>query len=135
MLRTLFMILLFTITTTAWSGEVLTDPEAVKNIFNNKTAYGKYLKKNKPGYNIYFASDGKVKKYNEEGEKDTGSWHIDSDGKHCVQFDSKGNKAFCRAIMTGFADGIYFRIKLKGDKKIKIIQLDDFRDGDQVPKD
>ena len=134
MLRTIVIIFSFCISASAWSGELITDPEAVKNIFNNKTVYGKHLKKDRPGYNVYFAPDGSMRRFTEAGEADKGKWHIDDKGRHCIEFDHNAGSTFCRVIMKGFADGIYFRVRVKGDKHIKVVKFDDFRDGDQVPK-
>ena len=134
MLRTLLVILSLGITTTAWPGELISDPDSVRGIFSGKTAYGKHLKKNKPGHNVYFAPDGTSKRFTEAGEHQTGKWHVNDQAQQCIEWDHNAGVRYCRAVMAGFADDVYFRIKQKGNKRIKVFKYNDFRDGDQVSK-
>jgi len=134
MLRILLFFMSFSITSTSWSNEVISDPETVKNIFNGKTVYGQHLRKKKPGYNVYFNPNGTFHRFNEQGKTNTGKWHIDNKARQCLEFAHKPGRVLCRAIMPAFVDGIYFRVRLKGDKRIKAVKFEDFREGDQVPK-
>ena len=122
---------LFSITPQAVAGDMVTDASELKNIFSNKTTSGTFLKKD-GSYDVYFAANGSLSRVFTDGEKESGTWRISDDGKHCVQFEGKPEN--CRGILAGNRDGVYFRTKEKpGGGIIKLIRLNNFRDGNALP--
>ena len=117
----------------ALSGEIISDPEKLAQIFTNKTAKGTHLKKDF-SYDVFFAADGKVERVTEDGDKHSGTWRISDDGKHCVHFSNKSSEN-CQIIKAGNRDDVYFRMKQKGDRQIKLMRLKNFRDGNELPKE
>lgn len=115
------------------AGDVISDVDQLKAIFSDKTAKGINLKK-EFSYQVYFGADGKVERITEDGDKHSGTWRISDDGMHCVHFSHK-RKENCRVIKEGNQDGVYLRMKKKGDRLIKIIKLVRFRDGNKLPKE
>ena len=132
-MRTLIVLFSMLVSLPVMAGDIISDPATLKQIFTGKTASAVNLKK-EVSYEVYFAPDGSIHRVTEDGEKHSGTWHISDDGKHCVHFSHKP-KGNCRAVLAGNRDGVYFRIKQKGDRKIKIIRLKNFRDGDKLPKE
>lgn len=114
------------------AGDIINDPEAVKAIFSDKTAKANHLKK-ETSWTNYFAPDGSMARVTSDGEKQTGKWHISEAAEHCVKWDHKPNE-YCRPIMKGSRDGVYFRIKQKGDRTIKLVRFKRFKDGNKLPK-
>lgn len=114
------------------AGDILSEPDAVKAIFSDKTVQARHLKKDR-SWEQYFAADGTMQRYSDEGEKRTGKWYINEGAEHCIKWDHKANE-HCRAIMKGNRDGVYFRVKEKGDSKIKLVRFKRFREGNKLKK-
>lgn len=129
-LFTLLLFMFFTLSVNA--SEIISDPGKVNAIFSNKTTDAYHLKRDEAWTN-YFAVDGSMRRVTENGDKHTGKWHINDDAEHCITWDYRG-KEFCRAILAGNRDGIYFRAKIKGDRKIKKVRFKNFRDGNRLEK-
>ena len=130
---TVFLILAcFTLSSNA--GEIIMDADKLREIFTDKTAHGKHLKRDEPPYEVYFAPDGSLARVTEMGEKHTGKWSITDDAKHCVSWDHKGGNS-CNNIRAGNDEGVYFRIRIiSANKTPKRVKLTNFRDGNQLPK-
>jgi hypothetical protein len=63
------------------AGEMVTDPDEVKAIFNGKTVDAHRFKDDESWSN-YFAPDGTMQRVTEDGEKDSGVWHINDKAEH-----------------------------------------------------
>ena len=132
MLRITTFLLTVFLAISVQAADIVKDPDAVKAIFNDKTAKANHLKRDRSWTN-YFAADGTMKRVTGDGEIQTGKWHINDNAEHCIKWDHK-NREFCRAIVKGKRDGVYFRVKLKGNRIVKLVRFKRFRDGNDLPK-
>jgi len=77
--------------------------EALEKLIAGNTAEGQAVRWKK-GMTWYFHKTGKIKKFDEHGNRGKGEWIVNDDGNLCVKF--KHVKERCRAVVPR-ADGGY----------------------------
>lgn len=102
--------------------KVLSKDEATA-LFKDKTFDGFNVKKEK-NFRVYSSADGEHTVTWPSGKTKKGSWHIDDDGRHCVDL----SKMRCTQVFS-VGDGVYHK---KKDNGAHTHTLKNFVDGNQL---
>ena len=92
----------------AASEELPLSPEAVTKLFSGNTEDVTGLRARRLQWSNYCDADGTIRG-EKDGQKLTGRWYVDPEGRHCVRWDNKDRTKCDQIVPEG--DGAYLRMR------------------------